>query len=82
MQVVSLIWGIVVLLGGLVAAIPFLGWLNWLNIPVAVIGLAVSIVVRGKAPQNQRGLATAGLALCSAACALGVMRLYLGGGLL
>jgi hypothetical protein len=80
MQAVSLIWGILVLLGTLVAAIPFLGWLNWFNIPVAVVGLALAIVVRGRAPREQRGVATAGLALCAAACALGVLRLWLGGG--
>ena len=82
MQVASLIWGIVVLLGAIVAAIPFLGWLNWLNIPVSVGGVVLCIFARRSASPGHRGQATAGLALCAAAVILGVIRLYLGGGLL
>lgn len=82
MQVVSLIWGILVLLGTLVAAIPLLGWLNWLNIPVAVIGLAIALFARSRAPLDKRGVATAGIVLNGAAALLGALRLYLGGGLL
>lgn len=80
MQVISVLWGVVVLLGALVASIPLLGWLNWLNIPAAAVGLALSLVARNRAAPAQRGLATAGLALCAVACGLGVVRLWLGGG--
>src|SRR5262249_22255616 len=43
MQVLSLIWGLLALLGMFIGIIPCLGALNWLNIPFAVAGLIVSL---------------------------------------
>ena len=40
-NVVSLIIGFVALLCAVVAFIPLLGWLNWLIIPLALIGAGV-----------------------------------------
>ena len=46
MQTVSLIWGILALVGMLVGFVPFYGALNWLLIPFAGIGAIVSAVRR------------------------------------
>lgn len=81
MQLVSLVMGILAVLGLLVGLIPCLGALNWLNIPFAVVGLIVGIVAAG----NRRGgnaMALAGIVLCSIAIVVGLLRLMLGGGIL
>ncbi len=41
----SLVWGILAIIGMAVGIIPFLGSLNYLNIPFAVFGLLFSILV-------------------------------------
>ena len=40
LSILSLIWGILAIIGMAVAIIPFLGALNYLNIPFAVLGIA------------------------------------------
>jgi hypothetical protein len=82
MQTLSLIWGILAMLGMLVAFFPCLGALNWLNIPFSVIGLIISVVAMGNAPIGRQGTAKAGVILCALATVLGVIRLAIGGGLL
>lgn len=51
-NLVSLIIGLVALVCALVAFIPLLGALNWLIIPLAVIGAAIGMVSRGTAGRN------------------------------
>ena len=82
MQVLSLVWGILALLGFLLAFIPCLGALNWLNIPFAVIGLILGIVAFASAPAGRRGLSGAGIVLCLIAVFIGAKRLIWGGGIL
>lgn len=82
MQTLSLIWGIVAMLGFLVAFFPCLGALNWLNIPFAIVGLIISGVALGNAPPGQQGTAKTGLILCAIATVLGAIRLLMGGGIL
>ncbi|MES2119563.1 MAG: hypothetical protein V4513_03180 [Pseudomonadota bacterium] len=71
-NLVSLIIGFVALLCVMVAFIPFLGILNWLIIPLAIIGAAVGMVSRGTAGRNLNLLVIV----------IGVVRLMLGGGIL
>ena len=82
MQMISLVWGILSILGLGVAFIPCFGALNWLNIPFAVVGLIVSIVATTKAPPGQNGAAIAGIVLNALAVLLGSVRLMIGGGIL
>ena len=82
MQVVALVWGILALLGLGVAFIPCLGWMNWLNIPFALVGLVIGIVALNNAPPDKKGVATGGVVLCAIAVLLGAIRLFLGGGIL
>jgi hypothetical protein len=71
-NLVSLIIGFVALLCVMVAFIPFLGILNWLIIPLAIIGAAVGMISRGTAGRNLNLLVIV----------IGVVRLMLGGGIL
>ena len=81
MQVLALVWGIVSTLAMMIAWIPLLGWLNWLVIPFCIVGLVISIVATAIS-KRQRGLAIAGIALCSIAILLAAVRLVLGGGII
>ena len=67
----SLIIGFVALLCALVAFIPLLGWLNWLIIPLAILGAGVGVISRGTAGRNLN-LFVIVIAIC---------RLMLGGGI-
>ncbi|GAB1348025.1 hypothetical protein MASR1M107_02360 [Ignavibacteriales bacterium] len=80
MSVLSLVWGILALVGMIVAFFPCLGSLNWLNIPFAGIGLIISIIAMNSAPESDRGKAIAGVVLCGIAVILGTFRLIAGGG--
>ena len=68
----SLIIGFVALICALVAFLPLLGWLNWLIIPLAIIGAGVGLVSRGTTGRN----------LNLFVILIGIVRLILGGGLL
>ena len=81
MQLVSLVWGILAILGLGIAFFPCLGALNWLNIPFAIVGLIISIIAAANAPRGQNGVAIAGIVLNLLAVMFGVVRLFLGGGI-
>jgi len=81
MQVLSLVWGILTIIGMFVAFVPFLGWMNWFNIPFSFIGLIISIVATVTA-KGGKGMAITGIILCSIAIFFGSIRLILGAGLL
>lgn len=70
-NLVSLIIGAVALLCALVAFLPLLGWLNWLIIPLAIIGAGVGLVSRGTAGRN----------LNLFVILVAIVRLSLGGGI-
>ena len=69
---VSLIIGIVALICAAIAFIPFLGWANWLIIPLAVVGAGVGQMADGKGGRN----------LNLFVIIVGVIRLMLGGGII
>ena len=71
-NLVSLIIGAVALLCALVAFLPFLGALNWLIVPLAIIGAVVGMVSRSTAGRN----------LNIFVIVVGVIRLMLGHGIL
>lgn len=82
MHVVSLVWGVLALLGMLVAFLPCLGSLNWLNIPFSLVGLVLSIFALATVPVTKRNAALAGFLCCLAAVLIGAVRLMLGGGVI
>lgn len=62
----SLVLGVVVVLGMMLAFLPLLGWMNWGVIPVAIIGLVISIIATAMA-KEKKGAAIAGIILCAIA---------------
>jgi len=82
MQFISLIWGILAVVGMLIGFIPCLGAYNWINIPFAAIGLIISIIsVVNANPGESKNSGTSGIVMCAAALIFGVIRLSLGGGI-
>ena len=79
LSILSLIWGILAIIGMAVAIIPFLGVLNYLNIPFAVFGLLFSILA--VIVSSKKDVAAAGCILCSVTIFLGAIRLVLGFGI-
>lgn len=71
LNLVSLIIGAVALLLAIPAFIPLLGWMNWLVVPVALVGLVIGFA-SGR---------TGGRNLNLIVILVGVARLFLGGGL-
>ncbi len=71
-NLVSLIIGFVALLCAVVAFIPFLGILNWLIVPLAIVGAVIGMISRGTAGRN----------LNLFVIVVGIVRLMLGGGIL
>ena len=69
---ISLLIGIVALLCAVVAFLPFLGWANWLIIPLALIGAAVGMASSSNTGRN----------LNLFVAVVGALRLMLGGGIL
>ena len=82
MQTLSLVWGVLAVLGMVVGFLPCLGALNWLNIPFAAVGLVLSIAALVNAKGSNNAPSIAGLVCCSIAIAIGLLRLTLGGGIL
>ena len=79
LSILSLVWGILAIIGMAVGIIPCLGSLNYLNIPFAVFGLLFSILAI--ALSSKKELAIAGCLLCAIAILLGAIRLVLGFGI-
>ena len=71
LNIISLIIGVFALLLAIVAFIPFLGWANWFIIPIAIVGAIVGVASRSTAGRN----------LNIAVILIGILRLFLGGGL-
>lgn len=72
LNLVSLIIGVVALLSAVVAFIPFLGWANWLIIPLAVLGAGIGQVSASNGGRN----------LNLFVIVVGIVRLMLGGGII
>lgn len=81
MQILGLILGIFSICIWLVATIPFIGWLNWLNIPLAAVGLAFSVAGMAKSRSSQTA-GIIGITLCSIAIFFGILRLQACGGII
>jgi hypothetical protein len=71
LNLVSILIGIVALLGAVIAFIPLLGWLYWLVIPIAVVGLAIGAMSSHNAGRN----------LNLVVVVVGVIRLIIGHGI-
>ena len=72
LNIVSLIIGVVALLFAVVAFIPFFGILNWLIVPLALIGAGIGAMSKSNTGRN----------LNLVVVLIGILRLWLGGGIL
>jgi hypothetical protein len=72
LNILSLLVGLVALIIGLVGLVPLFGWLNWLAIPLSIIGAALGVL----SPH------TSGRNLNILVLLFGSARLIVGGGLL
>jgi hypothetical protein len=70
LNILSILFGVLALVLALPAFLPLLGWLNWLIIPIAVIGLALGAMSESNMGRN---LNIVVVVIC-------VGRLMLGGG--
>lgn len=73
MGIVSIIIGTVALLMALVSLLPLLGWINWVAIPLAVIGFVFGAI--GVGIGFTKGTSTTGILLNIAAAVIGFWRL-------
>lgn len=72
LNIISIIIGLIALLAVALAFIPLLGWANWLIIPFAVIGLLLGLFSKENSGRN----------LNIVVIIIGVIRLWLGGGII
>ena len=79
LSIVSLVWGILAIIGMAIGIIPCLGSFNYVTIPFAVFGLLFSILVA--ALSSKKELAIVGGILCGAATLVGTIRLVIGFGI-
>lgn len=71
MNLISIVIGIIALLGALVGFIPLLGILNWFVIPLAIVGLVIGLLARETSGRN----------INLVVLAVAIFRLMLGGGI-
>ncbi|WP_116787736.1 hypothetical protein [Flavobacterium psychrotrophum] len=92
MRVASLTLGIIAIVGMIIGFIPCLGWFNWINIPVAIIGLVLGIIDYNDSstPEPKQEFEPVSriskpfpvaILLCGIALVLGSVRLLAGGGI-
>ena len=72
LNLISILVGLVALLLAIPSAIPFLGWGNWVVLPIAVIGIGFGALSRSNHGRN----------FCLVVFAIAALRLMLGGGII
>jgi len=72
MNILSILIGLFALLMAIPSTIPFLGWGNWLVLPVAITGVVVGALSRKNAGRN----------FCLVVLVLAGLRLMIGGGII
>lgn len=81
MKFIPIVLGILALLFMIPGLIPCLGWLNYFNIPLAVLGFGIAYFLRSQSEENkQDSTLKIGLYLNLCAGIVGIIRLYLGSG--
>ncbi len=52
LNLASILFGLVTLVLGLVAFVPLLGWMNWLVIPIGIVGAALGAMSSSNSGRN------------------------------
>lgn len=68
----SILLGLISLLFAIPSAIPFLGWANWIILPIAILGVGLGALSRSNHGRN----------FCLVVLLIVVVRLWLGGGVI
>lgn len=71
LTILSVLFGAFALLLAIPATIPFLGWANWLIIPIALFGALIGQFANGTGARN----------FCLVVALLCMLRLWIGGGI-
>jgi hypothetical protein len=77
MQVASLVIGILTAVGSFIGFIPCFGWLNFINVPLAIVGLILGIISVSSAQPGQKTPSVVGISCCSFAILFGLIRLII-----
>jgi hypothetical protein len=80
MERASIILGFVTAIGTVIGLIPFLSMLNWLNVPLAFIGLIITIIASSQAAGEDKKEFRKINYIFIAAIIIGVIRLIIGAG--
>ena len=72
LNIISILIGLVALLLAIPSAIPFLGWGNWVVLPIAVAGAGIGALSRSNHGRN----------FCLVVFVVACLRLMLGGGII
>jgi len=68
----SILLGLISLLLAIPSAIPFLGWANWIILPIVILGVGLGALSRSTQGRN----------FCLVVLLIAVVRLWLGGGII
>ena len=72
LNIASILVGLVALVLAIPSTIPFLGWGNWLVLPIALVGVGMGALSRSNAGRN----------FCLIVFVIACLRLWLGGGVI
>ena len=72
LNIVSILIGLVALLLAIPSVIPFLGWGNWIVLPIALLGIGLGALSRSNHGRN----------FCLVVFVVACLRLWLGGGII
>ncbi len=71
----TLVWGILAIIGLLIGFIPCVSTWNWVNLPFDILGACMGIVAIFTRKEGGSRLAVIGIALCMAASIIELLRL-------
>ena len=72
LNILSILIGVITLVLMIPAMIPLLGWMNWLLIPMGLVGALIGWMSASNMGRN----------FCLLVVAIGALRLFLGGGII
>jgi hypothetical protein len=72
LNLISIVAGVVALLLAIVGMFPLLGWINWIVLPIAVVGTGLGALSSSNHGRN----------FCLVVFAVACLRLMLGGGII
>ncbi len=81
-QKVSLAWGIIAVMAMIIGLFPCFGMFNWINIPFSGVGLIIGILSFISSIGKSKIGPVIGIVLCIIAMLVGIIRLFIGFGVI